>query len=100
MRAFVLLRVTGNAIRILFDAHGTGAYTGIMKRFDQKQREVVADFFKKAALMATAALIFGQFVPGEEINWWVIGGGTVVSLIAIFLAALFSRERKDHGIIH
>lgn len=66
-----------------------------MKRLQRKQKEILSDYFKAVALMAAAGLIFGQFVPGTEINWLTVVGGSLVSLALIIGAILISRE-KNH----
>ena len=64
-------------------------YTSCVNRLDSKQRDFLAEFFNKPSLMAVAALVFGQFVPGQVINWWVFAGGAIfVIIVTIFAVKL------------
>ena len=36
--------------------------------------------------MAAAALIFGQFVPGRQINPWILGAGMILVVVLILSA--------------
>ncbi len=63
-----------------------------MKGFGPEQREVFSDYFRKVALMAMASLFFGQFIPGQTIDWRVVTGGAIFSLFLIIIAALITKE--------
>lgn len=54
-----------------------------MKGLEHRQRDYLADFCAKIALMAAAALIFGQFIPGQEINILVLVVGILLTISAI-----------------
>lgn len=60
-------------------------------RPQEAERDVSA-YFEKVALMAATGLIFGQFVPEAQIDWWVVVVGSVLSLALITLAGLLSKE--------
>jgi len=63
-----------------------------VRRLDEKQREIFADYFKKVALLAITSLFFSQFIPGQRINWWMVVGGVILSLVLIVSAAIIGRE--------
>lgn len=68
------------------------AYYESVKRLDEKQRNFLAEFYNKISLMAAGALIFGQFVPGQRIDVWVLAGGMVVVLILMWSAVRLKRQ--------
>ncbi len=47
--------------------------------------------------MAAAGLIFGQFVPGTEIDWRIVLGGTVLSVTLITFAGLTKENQNQAG---
>ena len=51
-----------------------------MKGLDRQQRDYLADFCAKFALMSAAALIFGQFVPGQEPSALIVIVGLIITL--------------------
>ena len=49
--------------------------------FTQKQQEYVAKVCDRLALIAAGALVFGQFVPGHELNVTVMLSGVVFAIL-------------------
>ncbi|NIR86337.1 hypothetical protein GWO13_01725 [Candidatus Bathyarchaeota archaeon] len=63
----------------------------------RKLRQTFSGYFEKVALMAAAGLIFGQFVPGTEIDWRIVLGGTVLSVTLITFAGLTKENQNQAG---
>jgi len=80
------------ALFVLLTSPRGECYNRDVKRLDVKQKEFLAEFFNKISLMAAAALIFGQFVPGQTINWWVIVGGAFVVGVLITYALSLKKQ--------
>jgi len=64
-----------------------------VKRLHEKQRSFLAEIFKILISIAAGALVFGQFVPGQQIDWRVVLGGSV--LISLFIIFAVKLKRPD-----
>ncbi len=63
-----------------------------MKGLDRQQRTYFADFCAKFALMAAAALIFGQFVPEHEPSTLIVIVGFIITLGVILYGGYLQKS--------
>ena len=63
-------------------------YTSLVKWLSPNRRNLLSDAFIKFAFMAAAGLIFGQFVPDQEINKEVVMSGLILTWLLVGLAVI------------
>ena len=58
---------------------------------NESQKRIVTSYAEKIATIAATALIFGQFVPGQEGRWELVLIGAALSILCIIFAVIINK---------
>lgn len=70
-------------------------YTTIVRKLNITQREIVTDYCRKVALVATTTLLISQFVPGEPFDMRIVVLGALLSILLLAFAVLLNRKYES-----
>lgn len=68
-----------------------------MRRLDRQQKDFLAAFIEKLALMIAGALVIGQFVPGVQTNWIIAALGITFTILAGLYAVRLKKKTEENS---